>query len=131
MSTPFVPDERALTTPDASSAPDFAGDSEPASFDPLAGLVARIALKDQAALTELYDFTASRLFSLALALVRTYSNAEEVLGDVYCQVWQSAARYEPKRGTVLVWLLVLCRTRAIDHYRTVRRRSKYLTEFQG
>jgi len=96
--------------------------------DPLTSLMARIARKDSTALAELYQHTSARLFGLAVAILRHNPDAEEVLSDVYCQVWRSAARYEPGRGTVLVWLLMLCRSRAIDHYRERRLRSQQMAE---
>lgn len=102
---------------------------ENAVRDPLENLLIRISRKDQAALAELHRRTSARLFSVALDVLRHFSNAEEALNDVYCQVWHSAARYDPSRGTVLMWLLMLCRSRAIDQKRAVSLRSRNLTQF--
>lgn len=61
-----------------------------------------------------------------MLIVRNQQDAEEVACDVYLQVWRSARRYDPARGSVLAWMLGICRARAIDRYR--RRRPKSLGE---
>ncbi|MGH8209066.1 MAG: RNA polymerase sigma factor, partial [Steroidobacteraceae bacterium] len=78
----------------------------------------------------LYELTASRVFGLARAITRDPPSAEEVVCDVYCQAWQRASRYDPTRASVLSWLLMMCRTRALDYCRCNRVRSKYLTDWQ-
>jgi RNA polymerase sigma-70 factor (ECF subfamily) len=83
----------------------------------LRALIERIARRDQAALAEFYDATAARAYALARRLTRDPSEAEEVVADVYWQVWSQAERYQPSRGPVAAWLLVICRTRALDRLR--------------
>lgn len=80
-------------------------------------LVNRIAAADQSALTEFYDKTNRLAFGLALRVLNDRSAAEEVLLDVYMQVWRQAARYDKSRGTPLTWLLTIARSRAIDRLR--------------
>lgn len=89
----------------------------------LTPLVARIASGDQDALAELYDCTAARLLGFAMLIVKDQQDAEEVACDVYLQVWQAPLRYDAARGSVLAWLLGICRARAIDRYRRRRARS--------
>jgi RNA polymerase sigma-70 factor (ECF subfamily) len=82
-----------------------------------AALIKRVADGDQSALTTLYD-TASRLvFGLILRIVNDRSTAEEVLLDVFTQVWRQAATYDKKRGSPLAWLMTIARSRAIDRLR--------------
>jgi RNA polymerase sigma factor (sigma-70 family) len=80
-------------------------------------LVARLAAAEPAALAELYDMTAGRVYALALRITAQRTAAEEVVSDVYLQVWRQAGRYNPARGRVLVWLLTICRSRALDALR--------------
>ena len=85
--------------------------------DGLDALIARIARRDETALEQLYDATAARTYALARRITRDTRAAEEVVSDVYFQVWQQAECYDPGRGRVLTWLLTICRSRALDHLR--------------
>jgi RNA polymerase sigma-70 factor (ECF subfamily) len=76
-----------------------------------------IAGRDEAELAALYDATAARLFTLALRIVGDRGDAEEVVSDVFVQVWEQAKRYDPARGKVMHWLYMICRSRALDHLR--------------
>lgn len=87
--------------------------SEP---DP-ADLIARCAAGDQSALARLYDSTAAHVHGLALRILADRELAEEITGDVYLQVWRSAASYDARRGNPLAWLLTITRSRAIDRLR--------------
>ncbi len=86
----------------------------------LSGLVQRVASGDREALGELYDATVAKLFAVAHLILRNTADAEEVVCDVYTQVWQSAAQYQGERGAVLGWLLMICRSRALDRARRNR-----------
>ena len=79
--------------------------------------LAAIAKGDERALGSFYDATVSRLFGLALRIVRQREAAEEVVEDVYMQVWQQAGRFDVSRGRPLTWLLTICRSRALDFLR--------------
>ena len=83
----------------------------------LSGLMARVAARDSAALASLYDSTVSRLMALALRILRNEGDAEEAVSDAYLQVWRGAASYDSARGPVAVWLLMICRSRALDKLR--------------
>ncbi len=88
--------------------------------------VRRIAAQDQTGLTALYDESSSIVFGLALRVLGSQADAEEVAMDVYTQVWRSAPAYERSRGSVLAWLATMARTRAIDRLRSrgLRERSE-------
>jgi RNA polymerase sigma factor (sigma-70 family) len=73
-----------------------------------------ISKHDQSALACFYDLTVSRVYSVALRIVRHVHLAEEVVSDVYMQVWRDAQRYDGTRGRVLGWLLIITRSRALD-----------------
>lgn len=73
-----------------------------------------IVRQDQAALGRFYDVTVGRVYGVALRIVGRTEMAEEVVSDVYMQVWRDANRYDDTRGKVLGWLLVIARSRALD-----------------
>jgi RNA polymerase sigma factor (sigma-70 family) len=83
----------------------------------LAVLVRTLATGDRTPLREIYILTAPLLCSLARRILTNTADAEEVICDVYTQVWQTAAQYDLKRGSVSAWLAIICRSRAIDRYR--------------
>ncbi|MDE2088485.1 MAG: sigma-70 family RNA polymerase sigma factor [Gammaproteobacteria bacterium] len=73
-----------------------------------------IARHDETALAAFYDATIGRVYGLVLRITRKPELAEEVVADVYMQVWREAGRYDAARGKALTWLLTLCRSRALD-----------------
>jgi RNA polymerase sigma-70 factor (ECF subfamily) len=102
--------------------------SSPSAAEP-ATLIARCARGDQLALARLYDATAAQVNGLALRILGDRQLAEEITGDVFLQVWSSAATYDPRRGSALAWLFTLTRSRAIDRLRAAageRRRTEPL-----
>jgi RNA polymerase sigma-70 factor, ECF subfamily len=87
-------------------------------------LVRAIAEGDSEALGALYDRHGSAVMGLCLRILGVRADAEEVLSDVFLQVWEQAERYEPSRGNVIGWLLTVARSRAIDRLRSVGRRER-------
>jgi RNA polymerase sigma-70 factor (ECF subfamily) len=98
------------------------GDAEAAEADRSA--VRRLARGDGEALAEIYDRHARLLYSLALRIVRLQADAEDVLQEVFAQVWRQAPRYDASRGTVIGWLVTLTRSRALDRLRRGRARPQ-------
>jgi len=90
----------------------------------LRSLIARIAAGHEAALGELYDATAAKLYAVARVILKNIHDAEEATCDAYAQVWREAARYDVTRATVLGWLSVICRARAVDLLRRRRVRMR-------
>jgi RNA polymerase sigma-70 factor, ECF subfamily len=99
--------------------------------DPAPSLLRRIAGGDEAALGELYDRTSSRVFGLALQIVRDRGAAEEVTLDVFTQVWREAGRYDRARGSPMSWLLTIARSRAIDSLRVKGKRTEIEGPLEG
>jgi RNA polymerase sigma-70 factor (ECF subfamily) len=90
----------------------------------LAALIGRIARKEPAALIALYNATSRVLFGMALRILGDRAAAEEVLLDVYTQVWKQSASYDDKRCTPISWITAITRNRAIDKLRSGRREWK-------
>ena len=95
-----------------------------------ADLIARCARGDQVALARLYDATAAQVNGLAQRILADRELAEEITGDVYLQVWRSAASYDPQRGNPLAWLLTIARSRAIDRLRAIAGDRKQTAPFE-
>lgn len=84
-------------------------------------LICRIAKQDADALAELYELTVSRVYAVAMRVLRHAADAEEVISDVYLQVWEKANRFEAERGTVMAWMNTMAWSRAVDRLRKTRR----------
>ena len=84
----------------------------------LISYVQGIARGDQAALAALYDSTNRLIYGLILRVLGDAGTAEEVLLDVYTQVWRQATSYDISRGMPLAWLTTIARSRAIDRLRS-------------
>lgn len=80
-------------------------------------LVARMRARDELALGQLYDMAADRLYAVALRVLGDMADAEEAVADAFAQAWEQADRYDPERGSVLAWLLLMARSRALDRRR--------------
>jgi len=87
----------------------------------LQAAIAAMARREEGGLRDLYDATVSRVFGVALRITRNRDAAEDVVAEVFHQVWRNALRYDPQRGAALTWLLTICRSRAID---SLRRREE-------
>lgn len=84
----------------------------------------RLEAGDQGALEELYDRYCSLLYPVALRILRSAPEAEDAVQQAWLQAWQNAASYNPRRGTVVAWLLTLARNRALDRYRSLSSRRR-------
>jgi RNA polymerase sigma-70 factor (ECF subfamily) len=80
-------------------------------------LVDQVKAGSADALSRLYDGHAGRVFALARRIVARPEDAEEVVQDVFAQVWRDAGRYDATRSTVAGWIVMLARTRAVDRLR--------------
>jgi RNA polymerase sigma-70 factor (ECF subfamily) len=85
-------------------------------------LVQRMSRGDSAALAALYERHAPKLSAIAQHLLGQPNDAEDVLHDVFLEVWRHANDYSEARGSVWSWLAVRTRSRAIDRRRSAPRR---------
>jgi RNA polymerase sigma-70 factor (ECF subfamily) len=90
-------------------------------------LMRAIQRRTEAALEQLYDRYAPTVLALCLRIVRGNSEAEDVLEQVFWEIWSKADRYDETRGAPLSYLLLLARSRALDRVRAQQRRESRTT----
>lgn len=83
-----------------------------------AAVMERIARRDPSALAALYDRHAGLVYSLCQKILRDPPAAEEVLLDVFYELWEKSARFDRARGSVVTYLVTLARSRALDRLRS-------------
>ena len=81
-------------------------------------LLARVALRDQAAFKQLYDATVRCLLAIAVRLLRDPAWAEEVVQEAYVGIWNSAPNYSPLKAQPMTWLMTIARNKAMDALRS-------------
>lgn len=91
-------------------------------------LLGRIAGRDLQAFSCFYDRFGGILFSVAVAILKDTSQAEEVIQDVFLQIWERAGVYDRQLGKPLSWAVALTRNKAIDRLRSTQRRSRLVAE---
>lgn len=84
---------------------------------PDSALVERMMAGDESALSTLYDRYSGMLFAMLVRILKDTHAAEEVLQDLFLQLWRSAARFDASRGSLPAWLMVIARNRAISRLR--------------
>lgn len=82
-----------------------------------AALIERIRAGDEAAMAEMYDRYSGIVYGVALRVLGNASAAEDVLQEVFLQLWRNPLAFDANRGKLPVWLAVIARNRAIDHLR--------------
>jgi len=85
--------------------------------DAVADLLVRIGGGDQRAFAELYDALSSRAFGLILRVLVNRSQSEEVLQEVFLEIWQSASKFAPNKGQGRTWVMTIAHRRAVDRVR--------------
>jgi RNA polymerase sigma-70 factor (ECF subfamily) len=91
-------------------------------------LLHAIARGDEQALASLYDRYRVILFSLVLRILHSRDDAEDVLQELFLQVWKRASDFDESRGRPFTWLVTLARSRAIDRLRSLSARDRAVTE---
>ena len=87
-------------------------------------LMRRIGQGDRRSFEELYDRFSGVLFSTAYRVLNNREAAEDVLQDVFIQIWDKAPLYDPARGKPMTWAVTLTRNRSIDRLRSIQRRTR-------
>lgn len=124
---PLVPDRDRLCNGDFSVKTERVVDeSLTADLD----LLRRIAGGNSDALGGFYDLHSGTLFALALRILNDSKEAEDVIQEVFLQLWEKAGTFNPEQGRPLAWVITLTRNKAIDRLRSAQRRAKLVTEVQ-
>ena len=91
---------------------------------PDADLLRAVAQGDEESLAAIYDRYRTILFGLLFRILGNRAEAEDVLQEVFVQVWQKARDFDENRGKAFTWLVTLARSRAIDRLRSLGSRSR-------
>lgn len=94
-------------------------------IDHFSHLLEGMIAKNESALIQLYESTLPKVYGLALKITRRHDLAEEITEETYMQAWQEAVRYDRTRGPVIAWLLMICRSRALDAIRQLDEAQAY------
>src|SRR6478736_2815052 len=86
--------------------------------DHIGELLQRVAGGDQTAFARVYDMLSPRVFGLILRVLVDRAQSEEVLQEVFLEVWQSAARFAPNKGQGRTWVLTIAHRKAVDRVRS-------------
>ena len=113
-----------MATQDSSPAPACRGDGTL-----LSQLLVSVADGDREAFTRLYDLTSSRIYGLAVRIVRDRHYAEEVVQEAYLQYWQNAGDFDPARGAAITWMMTIAHRRAVDRVRTEDMQAERISDY--
>jgi RNA polymerase sigma-70 factor (ECF subfamily) len=106
-------DEQPYQRPDR-----LASVPEPAAAADAETLLRAVARGDEAAFTRLYELVAPRVYGLARRVVRDPAQAEEVAQEALVEVWRTASRFDPARGSATAWVFTITHRRAVDRVRS-------------
>ena len=102
----------------------------PAPHVPDSALIEKMMAGDESALSTLYDRYSAMLFGMLTRILQDRHAAEEVLQDLFLQLWRNANQFDSSRGSLPAWLMVIARNRAISRLRGARSRE-LLEENEG
>jgi RNA polymerase sigma-70 factor (ECF subfamily) len=96
----------------------------PADSTTAVHLIQRVANQDREAFSQLYERFSSLVFTLAMRMLKTRSEAEDLLQAVFVQVWRQARAYSAERDSLEGWIINIARSRAIDKIRSIRKMGR-------
>jgi len=86
----------------------------------------RVAAGDVTALRAIYDEHAARAMGIALRILRSVEEAEDVVQETFLELWRRSAQFDDRRGSALAWIVTIARSRAIDRLRAARAAGRVL-----
>ncbi len=98
--------------------------------DQLEHLLARITLKDQKALQQLYQKVAGRLNGIAMKILSDRDLSNDVLQETFLQIWNNAGEYRRDQGEPMAWMTSLMRYRTLDKLKTEKREQNRRDQFE-
>ena len=93
-------------------------------------LLARITKRERAAFEQLYTRYSNILYATAMKFLKEDADAQDVVQDVFIQIWDKAKLYDPAKGKPLTWALTMTRNRSIDRIRAIQRRTRLRDDFE-
>src|SRR5262245_13186531 len=84
----------------------------------------RVANQDREAFSQFYERFSTLVFTLAMRMLKTRSEAEDLLQEVFVQVWRQARSYGAERGSPEAWIINIARSRAVDKIRSIQRMGR-------
>ncbi len=99
-------------TPGTPGTPGAAGAAATASDD--AVLLQRVRQGDPSAMAEVFDRYSRAVYSVALRILKDTGHAEDVMQEIFFQLWRNPESFVPGRGSLAAWLIVVSRNRSID-----------------
>ncbi|MEL6955157.1 MAG: sigma-70 family RNA polymerase sigma factor [Pseudomonadota bacterium] len=91
------------------------------SNEELTALVQACAMGDRAAFRSVFDATQSAVYSVIFKKVRDGEAARSIMQKGYLYIWRNASKFDPERGSAIAWIMVIMRSRALDHLRRAAR----------
>jgi len=91
-------------------------------------LLQQIAAGDQSAFSVFYDRFSGVLFSFIVRIVRSEAESEDILQEVFWQIWSKASSYRPDLGSPFSWSVTIARRKAIDRLRSLSRHLDRIEE---
>ena len=102
--------------------------NQPEAQDQDVELLRQIAGGDRSAFAEFYDRHSTLMFSVASRILNDPGEAEDVMQETFLQIWEKAAKFDPKLGKASSWAAILVRNKAIDKIRASQRRTRLAEE---
>ena len=81
-------------------------------------LISGVVKKDRKSFDLFYDRYAQIIFNLCVRIFKDEAEAQDVLQEIFLQIWREAERFDPSRASVKTWLFTIARSRSLDRYRS-------------
>ena len=90
-------------------------------------LIRQIAKHDHYALSQLYERHVTQMLAVAVRILKSHKDAEDLIHDVFLEIWNKASDFDETRSSVRTWILMRVRSRAIDRLRQLARAQKFVS----